>query len=73
MLGRVKMDRPCYVGLRWIGHVRHGSLNRRDLRPGVEAVFEAGGTFIDFRSRLPPNGKYQNGERKSYPITADFT
>ena len=51
--------------------IKHGSLNRRDLRPGLEAVFEPGGTFLDFRSKLPPNGKYQNGE--SYPITADFT
>ena len=58
----------CKVG----GH-QHGSLNRRDLRPGMEAVFEPGGTFLDFRSKLPPNGKYQNGERKSYPRTADFT
>ena len=51
----------------------HGSLNRRHLTPGVEAVFEAGGTFLDFRSKLPPKGKYQNGEPNSYPITADFT
>ena len=28
----------------------------------MEAVFEAGGTFLDFRSKLPPKGKYQNGE-----------
>ena len=55
------------------GSMAHGSLNRRHLTPGVEAVFEAGGTFLDFRSKLPPKGKYQNGEPNSYPITADFT
>ena len=49
------------------------TLNRRNLKPCVEAEFEDRGTFLDFRSKLPPNGKYQNGEQKSYPITEDFT
>ena len=71
-LVRFEEDLKLFRGAE-VTHPLIRSLNRRNLIPGVEAVFEAGGTFFDFRSKLPPNGKYQNGEQKSYPRTADFT